>query len=183
MTQPLLKFGQPLGAIMQTAYIVPNLDIAIDHWVSTLKIGPWFIARDFAMDDVQYRGQPSDMKISLALAYSGSMCFELIQQTNNVPSVYTEVIEQRGYGFHHWGISTNDFDGDRRRLEAMGAEMAFYGVVTPADHSRAAYMNTLPMTGGMIELIEINPVVETIFSTFREASLNWDGSDPKRNFI
>ncbi len=176
----MLSFGQPLGAIMQVAYVVEDIDKAMKEWTETLGVGPFFLFEHFALEDYRYRGKPGDIDITIALGFSGSMCFELILQHSKSPSVYSEVLDSRGYGFHHWAVSTKDFDGDLARHVAAGNDEVLYGMVPDPVNARAAYVDTMARTGGMIELIEINPAVEGLFSAVKEPSINWDGKDPVR---
>lgn len=175
-----LSFGSPLGAIMQIAHVVPDIGKAMAAWSDTLGVGPFFHFPSFPLLDVRYRGEPADFDVDIALAYNGGMCFELIQQNNEVPSVYREVVKQRGYGFHHWAISTRDFDGTLADYQSRGFAIALTG--TAAVGARAAYVDTMEALGGMIELIEINDPVEDLFSQIREASIDWDGTNPVREF-
>jgi len=175
----ILDFGQPMGGIMQVAYIVPDIRQAIEHYRTRLRTGPWFVIDHFPLFEAQYRGRPSEFDVSLALAYSGSMCVELIQQNNwETPSVYTEVQQKRGWGFHHFGVSCRDFDADVAHYKAQGHEMALYGVAGVG--ARAAYMDTSDVLPGMIELIEMTDKTEAFFTMMKTASDDWDGSDPVR---
>ena len=174
----VLSFGQPLGAIMQVAYVVEDMDRALAHWTKTLNVGPFFLFEKFQLLDARYRGQPTDIELDLALGFSGTMCFELIVQKNPVPSVYREVVDRRGYGFHHWAVSTRTFDADVARHQKAGAALAFSGVAGVG--ARAGYMDTTATLGGMIELIEINPKVEAFFGMLHAAAQDWDGTDPVR---
>lgn len=173
-----LSFGQPLGAIMQVAHIVENMDRELKHWTKTLGVGPFFLFKSFKLLDAKYYGQPTDIDIDLALAFSGTMCFELIVQNNDAPSVYRDVVRQRGYGFHHWAVSTRNFDADVARHQQAGMALAFSGVAGVG--ARAGYMDATATLGGMIELIEINPKVEEFFGMLHAAAQNWDGKDPVR---
>lgn len=175
----MLSFGQPLGAIMQVAYVVDDMEAALDKWTKTLGVGPFFLFKNFQLLDARYHGEPTDIDIDLALAFSGSMCFELIVQNNDVPSVYRDVIAERGYGFHHWAVSTRSFDDDVARHKAAGAPLAFSGVAGVG--GRAGYMDTTKTLGGMIELIEINDKVEEFFGMLHSAAQDWDGTDPVRS--
>lgn len=176
-----LPFGQPLGGIMQVAYIVEDLRAAAMSWAETLKVGPFFIIEHFPLADMTYRGKPDAMDISVALAHSGSMCFELIKQNDDKPSVYQDVVKKRGYGFHHWAVSTRDFEGTVEGYKKQGFEQALYARV-PSVNGRAAYIDTVAANGGMIEIIEINPAVENLFATIKQAADTWDGSSPLRSF-
>lgn len=174
----VLSFGQPLGAIMQVAYVVEDMDRALTHWTTTLGVGPFFLFKSFKLLDAKYYGEPTDIDIDLALAFSGTMCFELIVQNNDVPSVYRDVVERRGHGFHHWAVSTRTFDADVARHQRAGMSLAFSGVAGVG--ARAGYMDATATLGGMIELIEINPKVEEFFGALHAAGQGWDGTDPVR---
>jgi hypothetical protein len=113
-----------------------------------------------------------------AVTFSGSTCFELIRQNDGAPSVFREVIDSRGYGFHHWAVSTRAFDAELERREKDGAVIASSGRVTIG--ARVAYLDTSPPLGGMLEVAEITPAVEEFFGMVRAASVAWDGRDPIR---
>jgi hypothetical protein len=179
---PAPTFGQPLGGIMQVAYVVPSLREALAFWTSELHVGPFFLFENFQLDELQYRGRPSTLHMSLACAYSGSMCFELIEQHDAEPSVYRDVIMSRGHGFHHWARSTRSFDADVRSYEASGAALAMYGVATVAA-ARVAYMDAREKLGGMVELIEFTPAIDALFGAMKKAAEGWDGSNPVRTTV
>ncbi len=176
----LLNFGQPTPGIVQFAYIVPDLQKAMAAYTTNLKVGPWFHAESYTLTDAVYRGVPSTMRMSLAIAFAGHMSIELIQQNDGTPSVYQEVLEKSGYGFHHWGLATHDFDKDLAAYRALGYEVALSG--RSARGIRLAYLDTMGTLPGMIELIEFSEAQERFYTSAYKASLNWDGSDPVRPF-
>ena len=137
---PKLNFGQPDDGIMQMAYVVKDIHQAMEEWVARLKVGPWFVLDHFTGEHPVYRGGPSRADMTLAMSFAGHMNIELIQTNDDHPSVYKELIDSRGYGFHHWGLASADVDADVKRYEAMGMEVAFRaGVPTGGD---VAYMDT-----------------------------------------
>lgn len=176
---PLWNFGQPLNGIVQIAYIVEDIHAEMDRFARELKLGPWFLLEHFQFDWLKYRGEDVDIHIDLALAYSGSMMFELIQQRDDKPSVYTETRDARGYGFHHWGVTVPaaDYDAVLADHRARGHEIALEASV--AVGGRAAYVD-VPGLPGMIELIECNDKVEALFTGLQQASVGWDGTAPVR---
>ena len=176
----LLNFGQPDDGIIQTAYVVEDIHRAIDRWVGQLKVGPWFLLEHFTGVDALYRGQASEADVAIAMGFAGHMMVELIQPNNHAPSVYRETIDQRGYGFHHWGVGSKDFDRDVETFRKRGAELAFFLRVPSG--GRVAYMDTTAELPGMVELIELGADFEPIFTGFYRASLGWDGKDPVRPF-
>jgi hypothetical protein len=177
----LVSFGQPDDGIIQMAYVVEDLHKAIEEWVSKLKVGPWFVLDRLEGEDKQYRGQPSHADITLAMSFAGHMNIELLQQRNDAPSVYREVVSKRGYGFHHWGIGSWHYDQDVERYRNMGYELAF-SLRVPSG-GRVAYFDTTANLPGMVELLELGASFEPIFNRFYRASIGWDGSDPVRSFL
>jgi hypothetical protein len=173
-----LSFGPPLGAVMQISYVVEHIEREMRRWTQQLGIGPFFYLPHFLVEDAVHRGSPCHAEIAVALAFSGSTCFELIHQHNRAPSVFKETIDSRGYGFHHWAVSTREFDDELRQRESAGNVVA--SACRVGVGARAAFVDTTASLGGMIEVIEINPAVEEFFGMVQAASRSWDGSDPVR---
>lgn len=176
----LLDFGQPTPGIIQFAYVVPDLDQAMAAYTATLKVGPWFRAESYRVAEAMYRGAPTTMTMSLAIGFTGHMSIELIQQRDGQPSVYQELVTKSGYGFHHWGVATHDFDRDLAAYRALGWEVAFSGL-SPRG-IRLAYLDSMGTLPGMVELIEFSEAQERFYTAAYKASLDWDGSDPVRRF-
>jgi hypothetical protein len=174
-------FGQPDDGIIQMSYVVPDLRAAISQWSRTLRVGPWFVLEHFTGDNPVYRGQPSKAEITLAMGFAGHMNIELIQMKNDAPSVYREVVERRGYGFHHWGLATWNFDAEVAKYQGAGYQLGFLAAVPSG--GRVAYMDTTQVLPGFTELIELGGAFEEVFGRFYRESLSWDGKDPIRSFI
>jgi len=177
----LLGYGQPLGGVAQTAFIVPDLAAAIHHWTANLGAGPFFVLPHLLGPGQTYRGAESRADVTLAMGFSGHMQIELIQPLDLNPSVYRETIEARGFGFHHLGLAFAD-------VEAAAAEYALRGY-------HEAYRAAVPTGGevvylddgsgaeaGFVELLPVTPGMDETFTRFWQASLDWDGADPIRPF-
>ena len=177
----LVGFGQPDDGIIQMAYVVKDIHAAMGEWVSKLHVGPWFLLDHFTGEQPLYRGQPSKADVSLAMAFAGHMNIELIQPHNDAPSVYRELIDARGYGFHHWGRATDQFDRDVEHYRQAGHEIGF--ICRVPSGGRVAYMDTTKQLPGFVELIELGGAFEAVFSRFYRASIGWDGAEPVRSFI
>ncbi len=177
----LYDFGAPVGGLIQMAYIVENLSLAVDQWVKQLNVGPWFVLDSFTGTDPIYRGAPSHADVAIGMAYSGSMLIELIQPKDEHPSVYREVRDQRGFGFHHFGLASHSFDEDLAAYGSRGFELAFLARVPTG--GRVGYLDTHGQMPGFIELIEADAAMEAHFTGYRRAALGWNGSDPVRPFI
>ncbi|MBA4306863.1 MAG: VOC family protein [Sphingopyxis sp.] len=161
--------------IVQVAYIVEDIHKAMREWREKLGVGPFFLFENFSLEDMIYRGKASELNIDLAMCFSGGMVFEFIEQKDKTRSVYTEVIEQSGYGFHHWAIRVHDLDRAIKEYGALGCDLAMCGRVAALD-ARAAYIDMIDETGGMLELIEVAPKVDEFFGNLKIMSDEWDGS-------
>jgi Glyoxalase/Bleomycin resistance protein/Dioxygenase superfamily len=174
-------FGQPDDGIIQMSYIVADIHEAMEHWISKLKVGPWFLLEHFTGESPVYRGQPSQADVAIAMSFAGHMNIELIQPNNDAPSVYREHVERRGWGFHHWGVATWQFDRDVERYRKDGHELVFLARVPTG--GRVGYTDTTHILPGYTELIELGAGFEEVFGRFYRASVGWDGRDPLRSFI
>lgn len=174
----MLGTSQPYGSIVQTAYIVEDIESEMKAYVDRLGVGPWYLADRFHPPKPLYRGKVVAPLFSLAVAYSGTTMIELIQQHDDQPSVFKEAVEARGYGFRHWGVGVEDFDASVARYLKQGYEIAFSD--TAPMGVRVAYMDTMKDLPGMVELIEADEAYEGFFTPDYKASLGWDGRDPIR---
>jgi hypothetical protein len=177
---PLLKFGQPVGAVCQQGYIVEDIHRAIERFTKTLHAGPWFYMEDVQIKQATYRGKPMSFRGSLAAANTGHMMIELIHQADDSLSIFTEVIQKRGYGLHHQAIAVKDFDAQVKDYQSLGHEMAFYCETDMPN--RNAYFDTRGQFPFFIEVIEATDVLEGIFTGIYQASVEWDGKNPIRPF-
>jgi Glyoxalase/Bleomycin resistance protein/Dioxygenase superfamily len=176
---PVLNFGQPPNGVIQLGFVVDDVYEAMREYSELLNVGPWVVYEHMSLSNIEYRGQPATLDLTIGSASAGHLQIELVQQNDEVPSVYTEAPADRRYGFHHWGVGTDDFDRDFQRLKDRGYEVAVYAYVEDFD-ARAAYMDTTKDLPGMVELIEMTPAVEQMFTDSYKASLGWDGTDPVR---
>jgi len=174
----ILGFGQPVGAIIQTAFVVPDIDEALQIWAKDLGAGPFFLVKGWKGERAIYRGNPCEAAVSLAMGFAGHMQIELIQPDDAHPSVYREHIDQHGFGFHHVAIASADVNADIDRLAKSGyAEVFRVGVPTGGD---VVYMSGKDGQPGMIELIPVTEATDRVFTAMWQASVGWDGKDPVR---
>jgi hypothetical protein len=176
----MLGFGQRVGQIIQTAYVVEDIRASIDWWIKDANTGPWFLLDHFWAEDQVYRGQSSMADVAIAMGFAGHMCIELIQPLDNHLSVYREIIERRGYGFHHIGLCVADVDAEIAAYEARGYDLAFRAKVPTG--GAVAYMDGGEANPGFLELIPATPGMDEVFTKFWRASVDWDGRDPVRPF-
>lgn len=167
------------GAVWQNGYVVEDLDRAIDHWVGTLGVGPFFKAPHLQLEDYQFRGAPCAPDLSIALAYSGGLQIELIQQHNDAPSHYADFLERVGPGLHHLCTANGrSYDDNVAEFSRLGYEIASSGKLVGA--GRFAYLETERHPGTIVEFGEGGPVTRAAFEAIRAASIDWNGEAPVR---
>lgn len=168
------------GEVRQIGYVVRDIEAAMQYWSQTLGIGPWFYAPKIVDQNFEYKGKPSPIERSVALANSGFMQMELVQQRNGAPSMYLDFLHAGHTGAQHFAYWTTNFDTDLARLLAQGLMIGMRGSVGAG--GRYVYFETEFHPGTVIELSEISGPKGTLFRQIREASENWDGHDPIRPF-
>jgi catechol 2,3-dioxygenase-like lactoylglutathione lyase family enzyme len=176
----MLGFGQKVGQIIQMAYVVEDIEAAIDWWVRDARTGPWFLLDSFLGEDHVYRGEKSRADVRIAMTFAGHMQIELIQPRDDHPSVYRETVRSRGYGFHHVGIASIDVDAGIAAYQARGYTLAFRAGVPTG--GAVAYLDGGQGQPGFVELIPATPGMDASFTAFWRASIDWNGEDPIRPF-
>lgn len=164
---------------MQVAFMVDDLDAACLNWVRTTGIGPFLTVPHVVLGEYDYRGKrQSGLDFSVALAQSGGIQIELIQQHNDAPSAYRDLIAKGQGGFHHLAVYSPDYD-------AIYADYVGKGFVSAVDGTfgtmRFSYIDTSAAIGCMVELVEEDPGQSDFFKRVAAAADGWDGvTDPIR---
>ncbi len=166
------------GPIVQNAFVVHDMEAAVDYWSAKLGVGPFYLLDHIQYGAVYFRDAPLTLDMSVAIAQWGEIQIELIQQHDSAASIYSEFLTRHGEGLQHLGVMTASLDEHLARLRPLGIEAVQWGAT--ANGMRFAYLNTDRQAGGMIELIETGPAVEAFFAKIRKAAEGWDGNRPLR---
>lgn len=168
------------GPLRQMGFVVFDVERAMRHWVEVCGVGPWFHARDAVIPEFTYRGTRQDgLRLSLALANSGEVQVELIQQLCDTPSMFRDFLATGREGLQHWAAWPEDYDGLYRRALAGGLAVAQEGVL---GRGRFAYLATEGHPGTVVEIVEPTPARLLGRERIRAAALGWDGTDPVRPY-
>ena len=165
------------GPALQNGYLIRDLDAAVEHWTQVLGIGPFFVIESVQMVEPQYRGKPLELDMSIALANSGDLQIELIRQNCDTPSIYREWLERDQLGLHHLGYFVDDIEAAMAQVPG-GARYVQHG--RTAGGGAFAYIETEAHPGTYAELIRCDDGMRGMFDMIRQASTDWDGSDPVR---
>jgi len=175
------------GEMRQVAFVVRDLDRALEYWTRSLGVGPFYLIRDFVPEAYTYRGKPSPPpKITLALGFSGEFQVEIIQPHDDHPSAYRDSLLAGREGFHHvssW-VTRAEYDVQKERILASGITPAHEGTIGGID-VRFIYFATETSPGGLIfEMAEVKePPLWDAMMNVREEAKRWNGKDPIRDFV
>ncbi|MBR0755506.1 VOC family protein [Bradyrhizobium jicamae] len=168
------------GAVSQNGYVVRDIHAAMDHWVKVMGVGPWYYIDRVKTDYFRYRGKDSGMEMSVALANSGDLQIELIQQRNDAPSMYKEFLDAGREGLQHMSYWTRDYQALYDRALSLGYKVGHEGQIG-GEQGRFAYFDTEAHPGTIVEISDISGSKGRFFERIRQEALSWDGTNPIRD--
>lgn len=167
------------GPITQNGYVVADVEQAMTHWIERLGVGPFFVLPTLTFGLYRYKGVESFPELKVALAYSGDLQIELIQQINGAHSFYRDFLEEEGPGLQHVAALSMDYDKDTAAHAGRGLKPLTDGVL--ANGARFTYYETRLHNGCVMEVLDATvPPTLDLFRMIRAASVDWDGNDPIR---
>jgi len=167
------------GSVRQNGYVVRDVEAAMHHWTRVLGVGPFFYFEKVPIEDFRYRGALSPIDVSIALANSGALQIELIQQRNHAPSTYRDFLAAGHEGLQHVAYWTTLFDEDMQRVLKLGYEVGQSGTIG-GPNGRFAYLQTEGHPGTLVELSEVSGAKGRFFEHIAEVARTWEGSEPIR---
>ncbi|MGE0418805.1 MAG: VOC family protein [Acetobacteraceae bacterium] len=166
------------GPLRQMGIVVRDIEAAMKHWVEVCGVGPWFYADRLAVTGFTYGGQRhDDIHLSIALANSGDVQLELIQQRCATPSMYQDFLARGLEGLQHWSSWPENYDEIYDRALASGYAVGQEG---DSPRGRFVYFRNEGHPGSVIEMADLTPARKRIFDAVRQAAVGWDGADPIR---
>ena len=161
--------------IIQNAYVVNDVEKAVERVHGLWGLGPFFVRRNFVLENVTYRGQPSVLEISVAYVQAGDIMVELVSQLSDAPSAFTDAFPRGEEGFHHVAIAMDDHDRQVRHYTDRGFEVVTE-LSTPEGRG-ASYIDTRSALGHMVEVYKVNDSLRELYARVRDAAANWDGKE------
>jgi hypothetical protein len=171
--------SRTFGPVRQNGYVVRDIHVAMDHWIRQLGVGPWFYIERVKTDYFRHRGRHSNVEMSIALANSGDLQIELIQQRNDAPSMYKEFLDAGHEGLQHVAFWTKDYQLLYDRALSLGYTVGHEGQIG-GEQGRFAYFDSAGHPGSVIEISDISGNKGRFFDHIRKVALDWDGSEPVR---
>jgi methylmalonyl-CoA/ethylmalonyl-CoA epimerase len=166
----------------QIAWVVDDLDKAVEEWQQTALIGPFFVGAHVGgmITGATHRGRPVEIDISCAVAQAGPVQIELIKPHGSGPSPYRDVYPEGEGGLHHICSFVDDVEAESRNYEQHGFQVVMRGSI--AGRTPVAYIDTRSLLGCMTELMARGGPVEDMYGAIAAAATDWDGADPVRDF-
>lgn len=158
--------------IIQHAWVVPSLDVAMRDWHRTLGVGPFLVNRHLKISDPLHRGVRRAVPFSTAVAQSGDIQIELVEQHDDGPSAFRDTVPAGTSRLHHVAIIAEEY-------EAALCHYAKFDVAAEGRFGdiRFVYLDTSATLGAMLEILEDRPAIRAFFNAIRKANERWDG-DP-----
>lgn len=167
------------GGVRQIGYVVRDIEKAMKLWAA-LGVGPWFYKEDVGTTEFRYYGKASPPPhLSIALANSGYLQIELIQQRDDAPSLYLDSLKQGGECAQHVAYWTvEDYDEYVSKLiqngyvEGHGGRMGARG--------RFGYFLNPDLPSSILEISELTGGKGEYFEMISKEFDSWAGDNPVR---
>lgn len=162
------------NAIIQLSWVVHDLEEAARRWHKATGIGPFLIGRHLQITDPLYRGVPGKIDFSIAIAQSGELQIELVQQHDDKPSCYRDMVPAGQEAMHHVAIMPADYDAGVQHYLDQGFAIASSGMFGQV---RFCYVDCRPQLGHMVEIVEDCDQIRAFFANVKKAAAQWDGDE------
>lgn len=153
--QPGVLDQLKLPAVGQLGIIVKSIDTSLPYYTEVMKIRPWY-RTNIVEEEIYYKDRRIDLELDIAVGYSGSLQFELIEVVRGEENIYTELINTRGEGLHHVGFVVSNIQKKTEMLRQSGYNPIQHGFLKTKGNAitRFAYFDTMETHGYILELIQ-----------------------------
>jgi Glyoxalase/Bleomycin resistance protein/Dioxygenase superfamily len=163
---------QPQGSVIQLCHVVRDMQSAIRYWNVQFGAGPFFLGDMEMLENQFYRGRPAQVSLEVAFTFSGGLMIELVRPIRDIPSVFGEVLNSSGPGYHHV-MYRQDYDVAHAKLTSAGFEAAFVGQMPGGE--RCALFDTRCDSGGFVEIMDLSDPLLAQIDRMATAHQRWDG--------
>jgi catechol 2,3-dioxygenase-like lactoylglutathione lyase family enzyme len=115
----------------QLGIVVDDLDKALEFYSRVFGPG-LFEKMEFKDLDVEVRGEPAKLSVTVALARVGDIQVELIQAEPG-ENIYWEFVEKHGEGLHHLAFAVPDVGAEVAKAKEKGIPVLMYGKIDAGD--------------------------------------------------
>lgn len=168
------------GPIHHLGYVVEDLEATVQHLVSKLGAGPFFVVRDVPLEQVSSRGEAATFHHDSAFGQCGAVPIEIIQLKRLEPERVREGFSQLPPHLHHtaYVVAPERLAAAREDLERCGLPAFLHATLGDVD---LTYHDAARLIGHHVELHADSQGLRDFFAMIHTASMEWDGSDPLRS--
>ena len=163
--------------IIQNAYVVNDVDEAIERWHRMWGTGPFIVRRHIVMETVRYRGAPATLDITAAFVQAGPLQIEFICQHDDRPSCFRDAFAPGQQGLHHVAMMPTDYAATVAHFTALGYPVATE--LRTRSGRGASFVDTRPLLGHMVEVYPASEGLMALYGMVASAAANWDGRQLK----
>lgn len=161
---------------VQLAYVARSLTEKCEQLHRAFDIGPFLVARRVRLVNHRLWGRPAeDIEISIALAQSGELNFEVMQLDSTGPNAMTVMFQGGQEGIQHIACFCPDVAAERDRLARLGyppvSEFQF------GDGIDICFSDTRGLLGHMVELYQDHPDLRELYARVRRLREGWNGRE------
>ncbi len=158
-------------------YVVRDLRAGVTRFSATTGAGPFFAMEHITFDEVTYRGEPATYDHSSAFGQWGPILVELTEVHEVQPAGLRDAFVKAGAGVGHVGLFADSLADEATRLEAGGLTPFHTGRTGPVS---VEWLDGGDLFGHPVEMLQRRDELEQFYAMVREASRDWDGSEPLR---
>lgn len=165
------------GKVRQIGYMSRDLDQSMQYFVDAWGVGPWYTLRNVKAS-MLYRGTPTELEISIAMANCGDLQFEIVTQHDDAPSLYQEALAHtNSLHVQHMAIWAQDVAAVEAEAYHKGWQSVFETVSGPG---RSVFVTHHSAPQVCIEISDCDPFKERARAEIQRIAATWDGTDPVR---
>lgn len=169
-----MRHSDPLGCVVQLAYLVDDVREAALRWIARSGAGPFLVRHHPLIEATDGSGRRAQLDHSSAYGQWGAVQVELVQLHEG-----TSRGLHAGPGLHHVACFVADLDVEQRRLEELGWPAVLSA--TTASGLRFAFHDARAELGHLVEIYQPQQRVLDFYEQVADASRGWDGRDPVRD--
>jgi hypothetical protein len=168
----------------QMAFVSQDWRKSAKYWMDVMGAGPFFILK-LPPFEKHYRGRIVRDSFEAAISFVGDTCLEVIQPTNDQPSMFREVLDRKGDGaLHHvfadfHAMDDAEFAARRQRYAELELKIACEFQIPGLGNN--IFYDAPDASGTFIELSQVNTPGFQVCLNMYEAHRTWDGKNPIRD--
>ena len=172
----MTQFSAPFP-VVQIAFVVPDARAAALAHRRRYGSGPFYLVEHYPLPVHRYRGKDAPLDVTSAYGQWGNITAEFIQQHDDRPSAYRDLVKAGETRMHHFAMFVDDLAKSMATYEAEGSQAALYAEAIPG--LGYAIMDTSAQLGVMTEFYE-EWTVKPLYDYLKRTAATFDGTDPIR---